>query len=190
MNTTLPVRVIDHHVWCYCLLMLYCMPLCACARSPTAPSLNTVNITSYDALVLAPGVVSDASSIPGLGDHIDFCSKDDVLRSKSALDDLIARAKGGATIKFIVSVARMPYKCPIAPFEVAFMIDDTLRKAGVRDKAEITLTAPVAWPLPPPAKPLFTEAMAAKGIAFLGEHGEEHALPAHAQFQDRPLAQT
>jgi hypothetical protein len=35
-----------------------------------------------------------------------------------------------------VLIARTPFKCPAAPYEAAFLIDEVIRKEGVREKVQ------------------------------------------------------
>jgi sulfide:quinone oxidoreductase len=42
----------------------------------------------------------------------------------------------------------MPYKCPPAPFEMAFELDDALRTRGVRSDVTIRVLSPAPVPLP------------------------------------------
>ena len=37
----------------------------------------------------------------------------------------------------------MPYKCPPAPLEVAFLIEAELREQGLRDKSELHFCSPI-----------------------------------------------
>ncbi|MGQ9469782.1 MAG: NAD(P)/FAD-dependent oxidoreductase [Nitrososphaerales archaeon] len=47
-----------------------------------------------------------------------------------------------------VGVARTPFKCPAAPYEVALLIDYHLKKANIRDKVSIKFFTPEPQPLP------------------------------------------
>jgi NADH dehydrogenase FAD-containing subunit len=72
----------------------------------------------YDHLVLSPGVVGDASGIPGMSDALDMYSYDDVARQEAELADIIAKAKAGEKQALVIAIGATPYKCPVAPFEV------------------------------------------------------------------------
>ena len=52
----------------------------------------------------------------------------------------------------VVGVAGVPHKCPPSPNEAAFLLDDYLRKRGVRDQVKITYVTP--YPRPYPAEPM------------------------------------
>jgi sulfide:quinone oxidoreductase len=106
------------------------------------PSAGTVTLQrggalAYDHLVIATGSRLMRSAIPGLveGSH-DFYSLDGALRLREAL----RRFRGG---RIKVGVAGIPYKCPPAPVEFVFMLDEHLRRRGIRDRSEITLLSPL-----------------------------------------------
>lgn len=50
--------------------------------------------------------------------------------------------------RLVLVVGRLPYKCPAAPYEAALLIDDELRKRGIRGAAEIDLYTPEPRPMP------------------------------------------
>lgn len=91
----------------------------------------------YDILVLAPGSVLHPELTPGFveGAHSFYD-----LASAQKLRTALHAFEGG---RIVVSVAGMPYKCPVAPLEVTFMLDDFLRTRGIRDKCEIHYTYPI-----------------------------------------------
>ena len=99
----------------------------ALARGGTLP---------YDYLVLATGSRLDRDAVPGYGDSHDFYSLDGALRLREEL----RRFKGG---RILVGVAGIPYKCPPAPVEFVLMLEEYLRKRGLRDKSSVTLLSPL-----------------------------------------------
>ncbi len=91
----------------------------------------------YDHLVLATG----ARILPEAIEHFEseaqhFYSAGAALKLRKALDAF----EGG---KIVVGIASMPYKCPPAPLEVAFLIEAELRERGLRDKAEMHYASPI-----------------------------------------------
>ncbi len=80
-------------------------------------------------------MVHDA--IPGLveGAH-GFHSLRDAERLREALREF----KGG---RIRIGIAGIPYKCPPAPVEFAFLLEEYLRKRRIRDRSEVTLLSPL-----------------------------------------------
>jgi len=116
---------------------------------------------AWDHLVLATGARLLPDQVPGLveGAH-EFYSLEGALRLREAL-----RRFGGGRI--LVGVAGIPYKCPPAPVEFTLMLDQYLRKRGVRDKSELTLLSPLnrAFTIEPASK-LVQPLMEARGIGL------------------------
>ncbi len=105
------------------------------------PSARTVKLASgrtlpYDYLVLATGSRVVMEEIPGGEDAYDFYTMDGAVKLSQALADFT----GG---KILVGVAGIPYKCPPAPVEFAFLLDDYLRARGIRQQSEIKLLSPL-----------------------------------------------
>jgi sulfide:quinone oxidoreductase len=91
----------------------------------------------FDYLVVSTGSRLVRDTVPGLVEgSYDFYSMEGALRLREAL-----REFQGGRIK--VGVAGIPYKCPPAPVEFVFMVDQYLRKRGIREHSEITLLSPL-----------------------------------------------
>ena len=45
--------------------------------------------------------------------------------------------------RIVIGIAGMPYKCPPAPLEVAFLIEAELRERGLREKSEVHFCSPI-----------------------------------------------
>lgn len=91
----------------------------------------------YDYLVMATGARLVPDQIPGLVEgSYEFYSLEGAQRLREAL----RRFTGG---RILVGIAGIPYKCPPAPVEFVFMVDEYLRHRGIRDKSEITLLSPL-----------------------------------------------
>ncbi|UOF89603.1 NAD(P)/FAD-dependent oxidoreductase [Fodinisporobacter ferrooxydans] len=90
----------------------------------------------YDFLVVATGSVPNLDSIPGFRqDANSFYTLSEALR----LREKIQSFKGGK----VVMIVGVPHKCPVAPLEFMFMLDDSLRQAGKREDAELVYTYPI-----------------------------------------------
>ena len=113
----------------------------------------------YDQLVLATG----SRIVPEAIEHFDtqahhFYSAEAALRLRKALDAF----RGG---KIVIGIAGMPYKCPPAPLEVAFLIEAELRERGLREQSELHFCSPIgrAFTIESVSE-MATPILAAKGI--------------------------
>ncbi len=91
----------------------------------------------YDHLVIASG----SRIVPEEIEHFDeeahhFYSAEAAAELRTALD----KFTGG---RIVIGIAGMPYKCPPAPLEVAFLIEAELRDRGLRDTSEMHFCSPI-----------------------------------------------
>ncbi|MCC6751076.1 MAG: NAD(P)/FAD-dependent oxidoreductase [Deltaproteobacteria bacterium] len=106
------------------------------------PDARTVALASgetlaYDALVLAAGARLSTDEIPGFDQGVDhFYSADAATRLWERL-----QAFHGGTL--VVGVGGVPFKCPVAPLEALFLVDDYLRRRGLRGKTELHYVTPM-----------------------------------------------
>jgi len=97
---------------------------------------------SYDILIIATGskiVPEEIEGLKGDGwfkDVFDFYT----FEGASALRNKLENWKGG---KFVVHLAEMPIKCPVAPLEFCFLADWYFTKKGIREKVEMTYVTPL-----------------------------------------------
>jgi sulfide:quinone oxidoreductase len=119
-----------------------------------------------DTLVVALGADADASLTPGLPDagH-EFYTVDGAERLGQALPAI----RSGIVL---IAILGTPYKCPPAPFELAFQLHDHFTALGCREAVTIQVATPGAAPLP-----LSSEGSASILQRF-GDRGIEF-LPAH-----------
>jgi len=91
----------------------------------------------YEQLVLATGSRIVPEEIPYFGQEAHhFYTADAALELRRALD-----AFRGGTI--VIGIAGMPYKCPPAPLEVAFLIESELRERGLRERSQLHFCSPI-----------------------------------------------
>jgi len=91
----------------------------------------------YDYLVIASGVRLVLEQVPGMVEGAnEFYSLEGAERLRKALWEF----RGG---RLLIGVAGIPYKCPPAPVEFSFMVEEFLRKRGIRDRSEVTLLSPL-----------------------------------------------
>ena len=103
---------------------------------------TTAGVFAGDALVVALGAEPDGAAIPGYQDAAhDFFSPDGAAACATELDAFA----GG---RVVVAVAALPYKCPAAPYEAAMLLDDALRRRGIRGHSEIDVYSPEPAPMP------------------------------------------
>ncbi len=91
----------------------------------------------YDQLVLATGsriVPEEIEHFTPEAHH--FYTAQAALELRHALDAF----HGG---RIVIGIAGMPYKCPPAPLEVAFLIEAELRQRGLREASELHFCSPI-----------------------------------------------
>jgi sulfide:quinone oxidoreductase len=99
-------------------------------------------------LVIALGAEPTPELMPGLREGaIDIYTTEGALMAGRALREL----EGG---RVVVLVARLPYKCPAAPNEAAFLAESILRRRRV--PATVTLSTPEPFPMPTAGEALGT----------------------------------
>jgi sulfide:quinone oxidoreductase len=109
--------------------------------------------------------------VPGGAGAHDFYTMDGATRLGKAL-----REFEGGTI--VIGVAGIPYKCPPAPVEFAFLLDDYLRSRHIRDRCEIKLLSPLnrAFTIEATSK-LVQPILAERGIELTGFFNVETVDP-------------
>jgi sulfide:quinone oxidoreductase len=96
----------------------------------------------YDYLVVALGAELAPEALPGFSAvaHSFFG-----LEGARALWSDIQSFDGG---RVAVLVSSLPYKCPAAPYEAALLLDDVLRRRGLRDRCQVDVYTPEPLPMP------------------------------------------
>ena len=118
---------------------------------------------AYDYLVVSLGAQLAPEAVPGFDEMAyDFYDLEGCRRIHAALE-----AFTGGTIG--VFVPSMPFKCPAAPYEAAFLVEAFCRERGIRSKTEIHLFTPEHQPMPiagPIVGNAITEMLRAQGIRY------------------------
>lgn len=99
---------------------------------------------TYDAdiLVVALGADLDPGATPGLAEGgYEFYSSEGADLVRPVLQEFSSGV-------VVIGVLGNFFKCPPAPNEAAFMLDDLLTRRGVRDAASIYLVSPLPKPIP------------------------------------------
>lgn len=150
------------------------------AIDPLARRVETsAGVVSADALVVALGAELAPDAVAGYRDSaLNFFSPDGAAACARALESF----RGG---RVVVAVSALPYKCPAAPYEAALLLDDELRKRGVREASQIDVFTPEPQPMPV-AGPVMGAAVVglleAKGIGFHPKRPIERFEPATAEL--------
>lgn len=147
------------------------------------PARRTVTTSeaelSFDRLVIALGAELAPEAMPGFADAAhNIYTLEGATSAAAALD----RFEGG---RLAVIVSRVPYKCPAAPYETAFLAEALLRRRGARDRTTIDIYTPEPYPMPT-AGPVLGEALAAmlagRGITLHPERSVERINPAASEL--------
>lgn len=96
----------------------------------------------YDYLIVALGADLAPEKVPGLeksGYNLYELQEVERLR-----DDLKTFSGG----KVAVVISSLPFKCPAAPYEASFLLDEYFQKTGVRKQTEINIFTPEPFPMP------------------------------------------
>ncbi len=90
----------------------------------------------YDVLVIATGSRMVPEEVPGLAEGAEFFyTEESAVKMFKSL-----REFEGGTVALVVGV---PHKCPIAPVEVTFALNDYFKSRGIRDKVKIKYHYPI-----------------------------------------------
>ncbi len=107
---------------------------------------------SADRIVLAVGAERAPDALPGFeAAALDLYTLDGAVAARGVLEHV-------DTGRVVVLVSSMPYKCPAAPYEAAFLADAILRRRGVRDRVQVDVVTPEPLPMPT-AGPVLGEAL-------------------------------
>jgi sulfide:quinone oxidoreductase len=116
-----------------------------------------------DFLVVALGADLDPAATPGLVETgTEFYSNEGAF----ALRDVLARFERGSAV---VGVCGPSFKCPPAPSEAAFLLNDFLEARGRRAGVEISVVMPFGTPIPPSPETsaAVLQAFEERGIRFV-----------------------
>lgn len=134
---------------------------------------------SFDRLVIALGAELAPDALPGFAEAAHNLY---TLDGAAVARDALGHFDGG---RLAVVVSRLPYKCPAAPYETAFLAEALLRRRGVRDRTTIDVYTPEPYPMPT-AGPVLGNALAAmlaeRGITLHAEHTVERIDPTTSQL--------
>jgi len=118
-----------------------------------------------DALVVALGAELIPDAVPGFKDHaFNVYDPQDIPRAALALNEFV----GG---RLTLGIFGAPYKCPPAPYEMALLISEWLKKRDVKASIEVFTPQPMSLPvLGSVGCDLIESRLADQGITFLPNH--------------------
>lgn len=88
-------------------------------------------VLNYDYLIVSLGLQTRPDLVPGFAESsIHPWEMESALR----LRDTLANFRGG---RIVVGVPLGPYRCPPAPYETQWMLDEYFKQRGIRDRVEI-----------------------------------------------------
>jgi len=96
---------------------------------------------SFDYLVIALGADYSPGSTPG------FLKYATNLYTESGCAEIRDKLRSVTSGIITILVCGLPFKCPPAPYEASMIIDDILRKKGVRENVRLQIVTPEPQPL-------------------------------------------
>jgi sulfide:quinone oxidoreductase len=106
---------------------------------------TSAGVISYDTLVVALGADLDPDATPGFresGGH-EFFSMPGAVRLRPVLE-------GFSSGTLVLGILGAPYKCPPAPYEVAYQMHEHFVQRGVRDRITMKMVIPSPRAVPNP----------------------------------------
>ena len=136
----------------------------------------------YDILIIASGTSIRPEQTPGLMDNLwynkifDFYSLEGAL----ALRDFLRKWEGGT---MLINIVDLPYKCPVAPLEFAFLADEYFTKKGIRDKVKIKYVTPLSGAFTKPrANKMLSGLLEEKNIEIIPDYYIERVDNEHSSI--------
>jgi sulfide:quinone oxidoreductase len=132
------------------------------------------SVVFYDKIVLATGAVAQPELMPGLSESsLNFHTGP---RNASKVWEALQTFRSGTVA---VAVASVPHKCPPSPNEAAFLLDEFLRRRGVRESVKIKFLTPYPRAYPSEAiSKVVEELFEKRGIQLVPFFAAEHVDPA------------
>jgi len=134
-----------------------------------------------DALVVALGAELAPEAVPGLRQHaFNVYDPQDIPRAARALSEF----RGG---RLLIGIFGVPYKCPPAPYEMALLINDSLKARGLKaNNVEVFTPQPMSLPiLGQVGCDLIESRLAEAAITFLPNHKATAVEAGEVVFADK-----
>jgi len=118
---------------------------------------------AYDTLVVSLGAQLAPETVPGFEEMaFNLYTAEGCEQIHTALDDFREGVIG-------ILITAMPFKCPAAPYEAAFLAESFVRRKGIRRNVEIHLFTPEHTPMPVAPAAIgdsIADLLAARGIHY------------------------
>jgi sulfide:quinone oxidoreductase len=160
---------------------------------PSTTTSTATTVIQYDHIVVACGVVPDPNRIPGIEKHVNICTFTHVPRQQQEVQEFIDKCRRrrqqqqqlveqqpqdttpfpeteNKEVTFVLAIGMVPYKCPVAPFEMTFLVEEVVQKHNLRDQARFIITCPTDWPMPRSTQSTFQQLLQQRNIEFWGQH--------------------
>ncbi len=128
--------------------------------------ITNEKILNYDYLIISLGVDYHPETVPGFKNYAyNIYEFEDVVKLQKKLQEF----KKGNIILFISST---PYRCPPAPYETIFLLEEYFRKKGLSSKVNLTIVTPETTPEPlagPRVGQSLRNMLAERGIELITE---------------------
>ena len=103
-------------------------------------SLNRQNI-NYDELIISLGAELNTKAFPKTPKIFNFYCLEGAKLSGEAINNF-------SSGKIVIFIGGMPFKCPAAPYEFAFLIDSFFKNRNIRGRISIEIYTPETLPMP------------------------------------------
>ncbi|MGS2809198.1 MULTISPECIES: NAD(P)/FAD-dependent oxidoreductase [Nocardia] len=140
-----------------------------------AVDCGAAGMIHYDALVVALGAELAPSLLPGLTEAIDTGVAGQFYTVDGAAD-LHKRVEAMDSGRIMVLVAAVPFTCPAAPFEAAFLLADQLDESGNRAAVRVDAFTPDPLPMPVAGPAIGNALVAMMEVHGIGFHGGKSAV--------------
>ena len=118
---------------------------------------------AYDSLVVSLGAQLAPESVPGFEEMAhNLYTPEGCERIHGALEHIEEGTIG-------ILITALPFKCPAAPYEAAFLTESFVRRKGLRNKVEIHLFTPEHTPMPVATAAIgdsIVDMLAARGVHY------------------------
>jgi len=124
---------------------------------------------NYDFLIIATGTETRPDETPGLmgGEWYKSIFDFYTIEGAVALQRFFRTWEGG---RLVLSIAELPFKCPVAPIEFVCLAEAYFTEKGIRDKVDITFVTPLPGAFTKPiATRMLSQLLEEKNISVVPE---------------------